>query len=385
MPSPFTWDVAKPAGGDALNIGDNQIRTDKTTIRDVLRTLVPFGTPTVGWRVIQITNDQWITNNASYDGAAWNRDDIAVASRAIRYNADGTVDFLYVAAAANPIVWSSSQVKVGTGGELDVGTAIRIGSNVAATGAIRIQALQAIKWRNNANSADLTVFATNSSDLLELGISMVGASDATQDIGSVTRRIRDIYSGGKIEIADIGANLRGYFWHRTDGGVDFKYWKARLDGSHTWQILRVTDVGADVANTGWNINSSGTMYPSGDAAQDFGGGSNRIRDIYASGSVRIGTNPAAGGQVRLANATSLLSVRNVANSGDISVLQKPTGDELRLGDGGQTLRMSSGLAAPLSLANGDWWVEVVGTSPSRVAAIKVQDGGTTRTIASLTF
>lgn len=34
---------------------------------------------------------------------------------------------------------------------------------------------------------------------------------------------------------------------------------------------------------------------------------------------------------------------------------------------------------------GQWWVEVVGTTPNRVAAIKVRDGGVTRTIASLTY
>ena len=37
------------------------------------------------------------------------------------------------------------------------------------------------------------------------------------------------------------------------------------------------------------------------------------------------------------------------------------------------------------IADGDWWVEAVGTSPSRVAALKLRDGLTTRTIASITY
>ena len=107
MPSPFTWDTTKPAGGDALSIGDDQIRTDKGTLRDVLRTLVPYGTPTTGWRVIQIDNDIYIVHNAKYDGAGnWSHDDTAVNATALRItSAAGVVHLLRV---ANASTWATA-------------------------------------------------------------------------------------------------------------------------------------------------------------------------------------------------------------------------------------------------------------------------------------
>lgn len=47
--------------------------------------------------------------------------------------------------------------------------------------------------------------------------------------------------------------------------------------------------------------------------------------------------------------------------------------------------LHSDLTTPSPLVDGDWWVDVTGTTPNRIAAIKVRDGGVTRTIASLTF
>lgn len=42
------------------------------------------------------------------------------------------------------------------------------------------------------------------------------------------------------------------------------------------------------------------------------------------------------------------------------------------------------MAAPASPSNGEVWVEASGTSPSRVLALKVRDGGTTYTLLSIT-
>lgn len=42
-------------------------------------------------------------------------------------------------------------------------------------------------------------------------------------------------------------------------------------------------------------------------------------------------------------------------------------------------------ADPVSPAQGEWWILLTGTTPSRVAAIKVHDGGVTYTIASITY
>jgi hypothetical protein len=104
MPSPFTWDITKPAGTDPQNIGDDQIRADKATLRDVLRTLVPFGTATTGWRAVQIGNDAYLTLNAYYDGTNWQRDDTTLMSIAIKYQAsNGNVIVQIAQPASNPI------------------------------------------------------------------------------------------------------------------------------------------------------------------------------------------------------------------------------------------------------------------------------------------
>lgn len=60
-------------------------------------------------------------------------------------------------------------------------------------------------------------------------------------------------------------------------------------------------------------------------------------------------------------------------------------DDVIFGQTAMTSRVRSSLATPATLVNGDWWVDCSGTSPSRVCAMKVQDGGATRTIASITY
>lgn len=105
MPSPNTWDVTKPAGTDPIAQGDDQIRADKTTLRDLLRSLVPFGTTNSTWRQVQINNESWLTFNAKYDGTSWTRDDTTIGSVAIR-QAGQAVTIYQTAAGAGAITWS---------------------------------------------------------------------------------------------------------------------------------------------------------------------------------------------------------------------------------------------------------------------------------------
>lgn len=49
------------------------------------------------------------------------------------------------------------------------------------------------------------------------------------------------------------------------------------------------------------------------------------------------------------------------------------------------LLLHDDLSAIPDLTNGNWGVECVGTSPTRVCALKVRDGGALRTIASVTY
>lgn len=62
-----------------------------------------------------------------------------------------------------------------------------------------------------------------------------------------------------------------------------------------------------------------------------------------------------------------------------------SGGEMYIGDPGLNTRIRTNLATPSSLANNEWWVECTGVSPARICAIKVRDGGATRTIGSVTY
>lgn len=108
-------------------------------------------------------------------------------------------------------------------------------------------------------------------------------------------------------------------------------------------------------------------------------------EIADGGSVRLGTNPATAGTLRLAHNMSVQG-RNSANLLDASLLSwGAVANELIIGSASFVTRLRSSLATPGTLADGDWWVDCTGTSPSRVCAIKVRDGGATRTIASVTY
>lgn len=108
--------------------------------------------------------------------------------------------------------------------------------------------------------------------------------------------------------------------------------------------------------------------------------------VPAVAAVAIGTNPAAAGGIRLPNSVGM-NFRNQANSADLQFFasNRLNADDAVFGDTGGNTLFRSALGAPTSPTDGYWWVEVVGTSPTRIAAIKVRDGGATRTIASVTY
>jgi len=98
----------------------------------------------------------------------------------------------------------------------------------------------------------------------------------------------------------------------------------------------------------------------------------KIYNTYSSGSSyeRLGIQAVSNAFLITPEATGAGSVR-----------------ELVVGATGAPVRLRTSLATPSapSLGDGDWWVDCAGTSPSRVCAIKVRDGGATRTIASMTY
>jgi len=393
MPSPFTWDITKPAGGDALNIGDNQIRTDKTSLRDVLRTLVPYGTPTVGWRNVQISNVNWLTQNASYDGANFNRDDVALAASAFRYNADGSIEVMFVAAGANPIVWTSQNTfkatgafllgggglefnsdnvfDVGTsafrGRDIYVGTSVRIGTTVAAAGAIRLANAGAVRWRNAGNTADLGLLLT-SGDLLQIESGLEPSADGTLDLATASKRFRDVYVGTSVRIGGTVATS-GFLRLAVGDGV---FWR-NAGNTNNEGIYRDSSLG--------NITLTTTLMSDVDASDDLGTSAFRFRDGYFSASVKIGTNPATAGAVRLANNTGVFA-RNAGNSADRSLIFLNASDEVEIGSvladnrwGPGSIALGGGAGATLGTIGGSG-----PTAAAQSSWIKVNIGGSARFI-----
>ena len=74
------------------------------------------------------------------------------------------------------------------------------GTNPAASGAIRLPNAEWIKWRNNANGADLSIIRGTTSDTVEIGVSIDSGHilpypglGNTYDLGSASRAYRSIY------------------------------------------------------------------------------------------------------------------------------------------------------------------------------------------------
>jgi hypothetical protein len=107
--------------------------------------------------------------------------------------------------------------------------------------------------------------------------------------------------------------------------------------------------------------------------------------ITASGATALSRLAAVGaGQVLASAGVGALPVYTATPT--VTTLTATTSTVTPIaGDVTAAFRNRTSLAQPGALANGDWWVECVGTTPTRVCAIDVRDGGVTRVIASITF
>jgi hypothetical protein len=102
MPRP-TWDPTRPQDSDQVSSFPSLHRADKTTLKDIIGTLDPFGSTTTTWRQVQVGDDTWLVQNLYFDGTNWNRDDTTKASVAIGLRSNGTVTVHKVAAGSNPV------------------------------------------------------------------------------------------------------------------------------------------------------------------------------------------------------------------------------------------------------------------------------------------
>jgi hypothetical protein len=99
----FSWDSTKPGDTDLISVYPALDRPDKSTLAAVLGTLTPLGAPTCGWRVVQVGNAVWMTQNARYTGSGWVVDDTGIAASCINFDpVDNFITFGWQAAGTSP-------------------------------------------------------------------------------------------------------------------------------------------------------------------------------------------------------------------------------------------------------------------------------------------
>jgi hypothetical protein len=89
-----------------------------------------------------------------------------------------------------------------------------------------------------------------------------------------------------------------------------------------------------LANASGTVQLSGTLWwPATDNTHSLGASGTRWLNLFLSGAVAVGTNPASAGAVRLANNVAV-NARNAANSGDLQLVLLTSGDVATFGAGG---------------------------------------------------
>ena len=137
-------------------------------------------------RVIKDASDAvWITVNANLVGSNWERDNTGAPSRAIRINADKSIDFLYAGSGSNPVTWSA-QVSISPSGDFSF-------SGTMTSGTVpgdRIQdgTITTAKIADNAVTTEKIADGAVTSEKLAQGASIPDNSITTSKIvdGAVT-------------------------------------------------------------------------------------------------------------------------------------------------------------------------------------------------------
>lgn len=224
MASPYTWATTTPADTDIVSQYPALARARQSTLGSasatggVLGTLIPTvvgGTPTIGWRVNQDFDQIFITGNAWFNGTAWTFDNTAKVSHRIDMDiVNDRVSWYRAPASANPPVFAemmrlSTASVSGLTGVLSLGT-LALGTNPAASGAIRMANATAIEQRNAANSADLQVMGYTAGNVLQIGDIGAAAVEvealfrpgtATIDLGATGNTFRNLFISGTIQNA----------------------------------------------------------------------------------------------------------------------------------------------------------------------------------------
>jgi len=150
-------------------------------------------------------------------------------------------------------------------------TDVRVGTNPAQSGAVRLGNNQSISARNAGNTGDVPAVKIDNFDQVIVG-------------GVAATAAALFASGANISIGVKNAAVHDFTW--------------------------------GVSNTGAWLPANGA-----DNAFDIGATALRAKTVHVGTSVNVGVNPAQSGAVRLANAQAI-KARNVDNTGDLSLLQE---------------------------------------------------------------
>lgn len=192
----------------------------------------------------------------------------------------------------------SNDLQIGGGGDVSPGVvrftpvAIAIGTNPAASGAIRIPNNSTMISRNAANNADLGMIKVDVSNILQLGDAVNPVSVASVLTVGVTPA-----TGGIIRIPNNQIIKARNAANNADAHL------ISLDAS---DVIQIASNGQQVVISG-NIVGNGISFMS------------------------LGTTPATAGMLRLPNAQSIQS-RNAANTVNRTLIQMDASDNVLVGD-----------------------------------------------------
>lgn len=142
---------------------------------------------------------------------------------------------------------------------------VAIGSTVASNGAIRMANASAIRWRNAANSGDVTGISLNSSDQLAFGALLVPGVSSSYDLGTSSLKWKDGYFSGELavgsNVASSGAlrlaNTAGVYWRNAAGSADIGIF---LNSNNDFRVEADFYPSADSTHS---LGASGTRWANG--------------------------------------------------------------------------------------------------------------------------
>lgn len=246
-----------------------------------------------------------------------------------------------------------SRLHVLDGGRVVLANSIEIGATPATTGAIRVQNNAAITARNSGNTADVPLLALDDSatNTVELGnsaiarvrigaaaqpaviivptLGLVPTGDAAAPFGGAANRWTNGFFSGALIVgtnpADAGAmrlaNAGQIVWRNAANSGNAGMVRVNAANELSLGVTPGTD--------DWSVVAGGHLTPAITNTRDLGAPTVGVRIVYVGTAVAIGTNPAATGAVRIANAANI-TARNAANAADINLMALDASDRLNL-------------------------------------------------------